>query len=153
MRIDNYMFSNNSTLHRILLIFYKAVMPGITILLLIVVSSIINRPDFLDSKYIDIFIRILLCLWFCLGYIRLPDIKKFYRIYPNIEWKKVDISLSGKIFYLLIAILFGIATTFLTLWMVNVFLPILSQIGFIIAIINGSIYAIPLIMQYEVFKV
>lgn len=147
------MFSKNATIHRFLLFFYQGVMPITTILLLLIVSSLINRSDFLNSKFIDIFVRILLCVWFCLGYIRLPDIKKFYRIYPNIDFKKTDISLFGKVFYILIAILFGVGTTVLTVWIVNVFLPIFSREGYIIAIVNGMIYALPLIMQYEVFKV
>jgi hypothetical protein len=134
-------------------IFYRVVMPGIMIILLLGISSVIKRPKFMSSGLIDILTRVFMCFWFCIGYIKLPNIKKKYKLYPNIEWKKSDVSLLGKMYYSFIAIFFGVGITLVTLSMFNIFLPIFSNINLFLAIANGAIYAIPLMMQYEVLKV
>ena len=47
--------------------FYKVVMPTITIVLLLGVASLIARPVLVGSRIFDAFVRVFLCLWFCIG--------------------------------------------------------------------------------------
>jgi len=132
--------------------FYKVVMPTITIVLLLGVASLIARPVLVGSRIFDAFVRVVLCLWFCIGYIKLPNLAKEYRPYPNIEWKKSDVSSLERLYYSFLAILFGIGVILVTWWAINTFLPIFKDISLLLAIANGIIYAIPLVMQYEIFK-
>jgi hypothetical protein len=104
------------------------------------------------SKYFDVFVRIILCLWFCIGYIKLPNLAKEYKPYPNIQWKKSDVSTLERMYYSFIAVLFGIGVILVTWWAINTFLPVFSAISLLLAIANGIIYVIPLLVQYEVFK-
>jgi hypothetical protein len=135
------------------LIFYKYVMPVITVISLILISQIITRPRLLGSWFLDLVVRIFLCVWFCIGYVRLPNISEKYKFYPNITPKKSDIGPSGKVFYISLAIFFGILVALMTGWVLRSFLPFLSIYIIPIAILNGLIFLIPLIAQYEVFKV
>lgn len=137
---------------RAVILFYQIVMPSITIILLLGISSLISRPIFAGSRFIDTSARIVLCLWFCIGYFRLPTLGKKYRVYPNIEWKKSDVSPLGRLVSSCFAILFGIGVILVTRWAINVFLPLFKDISLFLAIANGVVYAIPLVMQYEVFK-
>ncbi len=147
------MLTNNRIFNWVIRFFYRIFLPTILIFSLLVISSIINRPVFLGIKFVDVLVRLLLCAWFGVLYIALPDIKSVYRLYPNIQFTKADISRSGTIFYIFIAILFGIGTSLVTRWTVVWFLPIYGQVSISIAVINGLIFTIPLIIQYEVFKV
>jgi len=147
---------NNNPLLKIstkgLILFYKVVMPGLMIFMLLGMSSLISRPMFVGSRFIDTAVRIVLCLWFCIGYVRLPNMAKKYRIYPNIEWKKSDVSPLGRLYYSCLAILFGVGVILVTWWAINVFLPNFKDASVLLAIANGAIYTIPLMMQYEIFK-
>lgn len=131
---------------------YKFVMPSLTIILLLGVSSIIARPMLGGSIFIDTAIRIVLCLWFCTGYVSLPNLSEKYKPYPNIKWKKSDVSLLARLYYSFLALLFGSGIVVVTQFVISVFLPIFKDISLILALTNGIIYAIPLIMQYEIFK-
>ena len=137
---------------KIVLIFYKVVLPIMMVIFLLGVSSLVERPIFMGSKILDMTTRILLCLWFCIGYIRLPNLTKVFRVYPNIEWKKSDVSSRERILYFIFSITIGIGTTLVTKWLINEFLPIFADISLISSIVNGVIFALPLSMQYEVFK-
>jgi hypothetical protein len=127
-------------------------MPCVFLILIFVVSSLTRKSYFGGSMLLDFFIRIIICLWFCVGYIRLSKVKNTYRLYPNLRWEKDNVSEKGKILYISLAILFGIGIGLVTYWVFRVFVPILGNIIFFLAIANGIIYAIPLIRQYEVFK-
>jgi hypothetical protein len=135
------------------LIFYKYVMPGITIISLILISQAITRPRFLDSWLLDLIIRIFLCIWFCVGYSRLPDISEKYRFYPNITPKKSDIGANQKAFIIVMILFASLLISVTTGWMLRSFLPFTGIFSIPIAILNGLIFLIQLIAQYEVFKV
>jgi hypothetical protein len=66
--------------------------------------------------------------------------------------KKSDVSPLGKLNYSCMGILFGIGVFLITWWTINEFLPIFISFSFLLAIVNGFIYAIPLILQYQIFK-
>ena len=133
-------------------IFYMIIMPGITIIGLLFVSQVIPRQRFLGSGIVDIAARILLCLWFCAGYIRMPSLPEKYRIYPNIIWTKSDITPRAKFVYMGLGIIFGIGISIITWWAIGIFLPIFDNYRIFLAAVNGIIFAIPLMAQYEVFK-
>lgn len=136
---------------KVAMFFYGIAMPSVTIILLLGVSSVVSRPVFANSKIADAAIRIFLCFWFCAGYIRLPKAKN-YRLHPDIEWKKSDISLLENLYYSVLAILFGVGVSAVTWWTFNVFLPFLNETSLLIAVVNGIIFAIPLMLQNEIFK-
>jgi hypothetical protein len=137
---------------RLIVVFYKFVMPFITILSLMGISQITQRPKFLGSEFIDFVTRVLLSLWFCFSYVRLPHLRQHYRFYPNIEWSKSDIHPSARLVYIGIGSAFGVFITIITSWVIRAFIPILSDYSLVLAILNGLIYAIPMALQYEVFK-
>jgi hypothetical protein len=141
---------NTNKLIKLAEIFYLIIMPIVTVILLLGVSSIIQRPKFMGS-FVDLAIRVLLILWFCTGYILIPRLKK-YRFYPNITWSKADVRPLERIYYIAMAILFGVGITVITRWVLLVFLPIFGDFGVVFAILNGLLYAIPMIAQYQVFK-
>ncbi len=96
-------------------------------------------------------IRILFCLWFTFGYWRLPYISK-YRPTPVSAWTKADIDIVEKLFYISGGVFFGIMIAIFTRWIILVFLPPFAHISIVLAIINGLIYAIPIIVNYHALK-
>jgi hypothetical protein len=52
-----------------------------------------------------------------------------------------------------LALMFGAAVSIITWWTVQVFMPFAAGFSLSIAIINGLIYSIPLIIQNEVFRI
>ena len=137
---------------RSVLLLYKVVMPVITLLFLLVIPQFIQHPAFMGSGVFDFIVRGLLCLWFCLAYSMLPNIKEKYGLYPNITWSKADISPAERFLFIGFATFFSICVVLITLWTIGVFVPIISKYGLLLAITNGAIFLIPLSLQYEVFK-
>jgi hypothetical protein len=142
--------SSNSLLKTIKVI-YLYVLPSIIVILLLGVSQFINRPKLFRSDTVDLVIRILFCLWFSFGYRRLLYISK-YRPTPVSSWTKADIDIVEKLFYISGGVFFGIMITIFTRWIILVFLPLLAQISIVLAIINGLIYAVPIIVNYHALK-
>lgn len=132
-------------------LFYKLILPSISIGLFFGASLIIPRQYFLGSKVIDLIIRILLCLWFCYGYLQLPILAK-KRFLPIIEWKKYELFVDEKIFIFFQVILFSFIMSVITWWTIDIFVPILRPYSVIMSILNGFLYLIPLIAQYEKLK-
>jgi len=126
-------------------------MPAITIILLLGISQIIQRPRFLGF-YVDIICRILLCTWFCFGYRGLFPIGKPL-MYPTLEWSKSDLRLWEKVYCISFAILAGVLVSILTWWIIMIFIPIFGRYSLIPAVFNGIIFSIPLIIQYEKFRI
>lgn len=132
-------------------VFYTIVMPMVIVVLLLGVSQFITRPKLLGSEIADLVIRILLCLWFCFGYRRLPHLSN-YRVFPSIQWSKSDIGTVEKLYYLFLASFFGFSVTMVSWWTILVFIPIFGNFSFVLALFNGVICALPVAVQYEVLK-
>lgn len=139
--------------NRVVLLFYRVAMPSISLLLLFGASSLIDRPLFMGSRVIDILVRVTLIFWFITAYMRLPNLTLKYRFYPNMEFKKTEISVGAKIFYISLAIIFSFGIVLVTWWTLNTFLPTMDKYSVPIAVINGLIFMIPLTVQYQVFRI
>jgi hypothetical protein len=132
-------------------IFYKIILPILTVVLLLGVSQIIPRPMFLGSELADLGTRILLCLWLSFGYRGLPKLSSSW-LTPNTQWSKGDIGRYETLYYLFLALFFGFLYTVITWWIIEVFVPIFGNFSFIIALFNGVICALPVVIQYEALK-
>ena len=130
---------------------YRIVLPILTIILLIGVSSFNNRSRLFDSIYIDLFVRLFLCYWFCGLYWKLSRFSS-YSIYPNIIWKKENLTKKEKTFYIGLGILWGIGSGILTWWSVKFFFPCPLFIRYASSILNAFITSYPMAIQYWVLK-
>jgi hypothetical protein len=144
--------SNQAFMKRVTYIFYRFVMPLITIILLLGVASITTRPKLLGNLYADVIIRVILALWFCGVYLRLSRISD-YRLYKNIEWEKTDVGPVEK--YILIGFAFfgGCVGGIFTWGILNTLIPNSSTFVIVSAILNGFIIMSPLVTQYWVIKI
>lgn len=132
-------------------ILYSYVFPSIVVFLLLGVSQFITRSSLLGSAAVDLSIRVLICLWFALGYRRFAHIS-MHRPTVVSSWSKVDLDTFEKTFYIYMGIIFGILMALFTWWVIQVFLPIFIQISILLAILNGLIFALPAVANYNVFK-
>jgi hypothetical protein len=132
-------------------IFYKYILPILTILCFGFFPSLIHRKLIMGNIIPDILGRFVICVWFSALYIQISDIKN-YRIYPNIRWTKGDVKHFEKIIIISGYTIFGVAIGFLTWWATQLLLPSHILINYFFAIVNGMIIAVPMITKYLVFK-
>jgi hypothetical protein len=130
--------------------FYKWVMTGITVILLLVVSQVIARPLILRSFVIDLLARIWICLVFCRGYVILSNPRKhmarFY--HKKIEdLENVSDHVTGYLIVVPIGFMFGILATAVTWWTLQVFIPILGNVILALSILNGVICFMPIAVK------
>jgi len=133
-------------------VLYKVIMPGLVLVLFLGVSSLTSRPKLAGSMFVDVLARIVISLWLAIAYYRLPDQAKKYRVYPNIEWKRSDISPAGKLLYVSMALWIAFGVGLVIWWGISVFLPSLKDASLPVAIVSGIIYALPLVARYQVLK-
>jgi hypothetical protein len=115
-------------------------------------SQAIERPLFMGSNLIDLAIRIILCIWFCYGYIQLPFLSRGYAFLPRTSWSKADVLLEERIFIIVQIVIFSLLMAVVTWWIIQFFVPALEEHSVIIAILNGFLYLVPLLAQYEKYK-
>jgi hypothetical protein len=132
-------------------IIYGAVLPIAVILLLLGVASFNIRPRLLGSSVSDIFIRLMLCFWFCGLYLRLSRFSS-YSFFPNKKWSKTDVKGFEKYFYIGISFLFSLGCGLITWWTIQWFLPNLSNFALVITILNSFIIFLPMATHYWVLK-
>jgi hypothetical protein len=140
-------------LNKTILILYRRILPIVTIFILMIASQFDSRPWFFNSLVVDIIIRLFLSIWLSVAYYKLPRLSKDYRFYSNIIWSKSDLSAFERIFYIAMGVISGILVGIVTYWLLIIFLPTIKDISFFIAIINGFIFGLPLIIQYQALKV
>ena len=133
-------------------IFYDFVMPAIAIMTILIAPMFIQRHLLLGAPGLDFIIRLLLCLWFYLGYTRLHDLKKKYRLYPNIIWSKADVSPAEKVYLISMTVFISIGVGIVTWFVFNHILPLPQKYIFIPVATNTLIFLIPLCLQYEALK-
>lgn len=131
------------------IVFYRIVLPTVTILLLLGLSQILPRSK-IGSEVIDVAIRIFLCIFFCYGYINMPYISKrfWYFTFPKIKKSQVVIFPESKIRSLGMICLRFIIIAILTKLIIDEFLPIFSSLSIALALLNGVIFALPALAQY-----
>jgi hypothetical protein len=132
-------------------LFYLVFMPCITIILLLIVSSIIERPKLFRAEFPDLIIRFLLIVWFCAFYIRLSRISK-YSIYPNIKRSKSEVGPIEKYYLIGIGLFIGTVCGLITWWMIKMFVPIFGNLIYFVSVVNSLIIMIPIITHYWVLK-
>jgi hypothetical protein len=130
---------------------YKYVMPILAILCYGFFPSLIHRKLIFGNIISDGLLRIAICIWFSALYIQISDIQN-YSIFPNIRWKKKDVNPSEKRMIIFGYILFSIGYGLMTWWIIRFFYPAYVIMSYLFAISNAIIIAIPLISQYQVFK-
>jgi hypothetical protein len=133
-------------------IFYTRAMPGIAILLILVLPQFIVRPQYQGSGIVDFIGRAFLCLWLCRGYISMPNTQAKYSPFIIFDWSEADMTKTKRVFLIVLVVIYCIAIGFITYWAVGSILPIYSQFLFFIAFINGLIFLVPLLSQYEIFR-
>jgi len=138
----------NSKLFKIV---YGVALPIAVVLVLLVIASFNRRPQLLGSVAPDLFVRFILCLWFCGLYIRLSRFSSF-SFYPNKKWTKSDIGGLEKYFYIGISILFSVGCGIITYWVIRWFFPTFSNFAFIVASVNGLFIFLPMLTHYWVIK-
>ncbi len=137
---------------KVVLIVYKVILPLVMAVFLFLFSSSIPRPKFLGSDFTDFLARILLWIWFFIGYWRLPT------LYDNIANQKFRLriefssKLLAKIYYFSNAIGFSLMMFLFTWWTIEYFVPLIKSFSIIIGILNGLFFAIPQIFKYDEFK-
>jgi hypothetical protein len=129
---------------------YGVWLPVITVVMLLGVASLNTRPTLLGSICADFVIRLLLSGWLCGLYIGLsrlfaPPLHQDAHIgQPD------DIDGIEKLFLLGGAVFFGIASGWLTYWIINWLLPGFSQIASAtISALNALIIFLPLAANYR----
>jgi hypothetical protein len=132
-------------------IFYFFVLPTITTLFLLGISSFTQRDKLFKSDFFDLLVRVLLALWFCGLYIRLSKISEF-SVYPNKKWSKSDVSFIERIVYSGLSIFLSIGSGVVTWWMVSTFFPDFRDWGIAVAGLNTVIILCPLLTHYWVLK-
>ncbi len=136
-----------------IMVFYRVVLPGMTILLLLGLSQILPRSK-MGPEFIDIAIRIFLCIFFCYGYINMPFVSKrfWYFTFPKIKKSHMVIFPESKIRSLGLVFLRFIIIVIFTKPIIDEFLPIFSSFSIFRALLNGLIFALPALAQYIVLS-
>lgn len=134
----------NSLLIRVV---YRFVLPAITLIFLLIVSSGMERPLAFGSLSGDIFIRVLLILSYCSLYIRLSDLEKYmFKIYHTAIDHSNDNNFPWNWRNIFLGILLGVASVPFTWWIVQFFLPLFSGISWLLAFANGVLISIPMML-------
>jgi hypothetical protein len=130
---------------RAILVLYRFVLPACTVILLLIVSQNVKRPLFLGSQGWDIFARIWILFMFCLLYMRLSDLERYmFKTYGiKIDHLKDDeSSLNWRNMFW--GILLGVVSIPITWWTIQVFLPFLSEMSWLLALLHGLLLSIPM---------
>jgi hypothetical protein len=137
---------------RFIVILYRYALPAVTIFLLMILAQVDSRQQLFGSGLIDFLARAYICVWLCILYVRLPNLSTRYRLFKGSTTKKTDVSSDERTRFIFGVLVLGVIFTFGTRWAVMEFLPILQPLVYPIAVLNGCLFSIPLIAQYEVFK-
>ena len=138
----------------VVIVFCKVIFPLTTIIALLFVSQILDRPILFGFMIADFIARLFLCLVFTSTYFVLPNIEgMFWKIFHAKHWKKEEISPNEKYLYIIMAILYGLFYGVLTFISICFFLPMPLIFVIVITMVNGLIFGIPFVLQYETFKI
>jgi hypothetical protein len=128
-----------------ILVLYRFLLPACALILLLIVSQNTKRTLFLGSQGWDLFARIWILFMFCLLYVRLSDLERYMsKTYGmKIDHSKDNESPLSKrnIFW---GILLGVVSLPLTWWTIQVFLPFLSEVSWLLALFHGFLISIPM---------
>jgi hypothetical protein len=131
---------------------YRFLFPLIIVFLLLFVSSILKRPFFFNSIFIDLMLRIFISVYFGFTFYRLSEISKI-GIYPNKKWNRSDVGPIEKYILISVGIVYGIFQGFIFMWAINTFLPNLIDIKVFISVVVGFAISIPIILNYWIIKI
>jgi hypothetical protein len=143
---------NSETSSQARVVIYRFILPACTIISLLIISQIMKRTLFLGSPGWDLFARIWIGFSFCYLYILLSDLDKYmFRVYriktdPSND-HNVPVNWQNFIF----GSMLGIISIPFTWWIVEFFLPIFSAVGWLIALCNGVLLSIPIILRRSKF--
>ena len=132
---------------RVIRLVYRFVLPAITIIFLLIGSQVMKRPLFLGSLGWDLFARVWIILSFCFLYLRLSDLEKYmFRVYRITIDHSNDNDLPLNRRNIFVGTLLGIASIPFTWWIIQFFLPMFSGVGWLLALANGILISIPMMI-------
>ncbi len=129
--------------------FYSWVMPGVTILLVLIIAQFVSRPLVFRSAVVDFVVRMWVAGCYCAAYIILGNLDKYgswlyggkYDRRENQGDFLVSLWNAG------LGLGLGFVVSLTTWWVIQAFLPIMKDLGLLISIVNGLICSMPLIAQ------
>lgn len=124
-------------------LFYKLILPLVTIIGMLIVSPSIDRFYFMESPTIDLIARIWICISFSYGYVFLEKYSGALRMLGSPEQGGYSTKETRYFFVLIVAIVLGLSIGFVTWWLMGVFFSNLVILNALIGIVNGLIFAIP----------
>jgi hypothetical protein len=129
--------------------FYRIVMPVVVVILLLIVSQGIARPLFFGSSIVDLLIRVWLCLCYCSGYIILSNLRKYESWFYQRRNENTNVQNDPvtRVWYVGMGIMSGLFSVLISWWTVKAFLPNLNNFIWFIAIINGLLFSLPVVIQ------
>jgi hypothetical protein len=137
---------------RVIFIVYRFVLPAFILIFLLIVSQNLKRSLFLGSLGLDIFARIWIILGFYFTYIRLSDLDKYmFRKYGMEFDNSNNYSLPLNWQNIFWGSMHGILSIPITWWTIQVFLPIFSNISWLLALFHGMLLSIPIIIRRTKF--
>ena len=132
----------NMFINKVLFILYKYVLPGFTIFILVGIATFNNHVVFLN-KIFDLFIRIIISIWFYRLYTALSKDEKM----GISKYMGNDQNNANSTSTYLYAVILGIFTIFLTFWIITQYFRISGYLNFVISICNGILIAFPQISR------
>ena len=128
-----------------ILVLYRFVLPVCALILLLIVSQNTERPLFLGLQGWDLFARIWILFMFCLLYVRLSDLERYM---SKTYGMKIDHSKDNELPWnrrnIFLGILLGVVSIPFTWWTIQVFLPFLSAVSWLLALFHGFLISIPM---------
>jgi hypothetical protein len=138
---------NTEITSRVIRVVYRFVLPAITLIFLLIVSSSIKRPLAFGSLGGDFFVRGWIILAFCSLYIRLSDLGRYmFKVYRITIDHSNDNDLPLNWRNIFVGILLGVASIPFTWWIVQFFLPLFSGLSWLLAFANGVLISIPMML-------
>lgn len=133
--------------------FYKFVMPVITGFLLLFGSGSVSRPLFLGTILYDFLARLWIFASFSFGYIYLSNPDKFRTWFycGRVDKLEPHNDVIMGFWNIGLGLMGGVFATVITRWIIQVFLPFLTDFDWYLAISNGLLFAGPLIYQHKRF--
>jgi hypothetical protein len=138
---------NSEITSQVLRVVYRFLLPGITLIFLLIVSSRMNRPLAFGSPVGDFFVRGCVILAFCSLYIRLSDLGRYmFKVYRITIDHSTDNDLPLNWRNIFLGILLGVTSIPFTWWIVQFFLPLYSDTSWLLALANGVFISIPMML-------
>jgi hypothetical protein len=129
-------------------VIYRILLPLTVIVFLLIVPSFVNRSLILNSAVFDWGTRIILAVWFCNYYWRMP------KLFPQgteigLGRRLIKNNFLGILYFILSSLFFSIFTSLFTYFAIIISFPNLNGFASPISILNGALFIINSLIQYR----